>query len=135
MMKVMMFLSMMLFQETTTPEPKPFVQEMSVNDKAVLDICNAERARYGMQPLVYDPVMSYRCSWHCQRQINFNSMHHAAGVRENVAVGQRTGQEVARTWLNSSGHRAAILNRGYTKMGIAGHYSRNGVIYWTQRFE
>ena len=50
---------------------------------------------------------------------------------ENIAYGQRTPQAVVNAWMNSSGHRANILNASYTQIGVgyvaAGHY-------WTQMF-
>ena len=50
---------------------------------------------------------------------------------ENIAYGQRTPQAVVNAWMNSSGHRANILNVSYTQIGVgyvaAGHY-------WTQMF-
>jgi uncharacterized YkwD family protein len=48
---------------------------------------------------------------------------------ENIAKGQRTPQEVMTAWMNSSGHRANILNANYTTIGVA-YY--NGE--WVQEF-
>lgn len=48
---------------------------------------------------------------------------------ENIAKGQRTPQEVMTAWMNSSGHRANILNSKFTTIGVA-YY--NGV--WVQEF-
>jgi uncharacterized YkwD family protein len=48
---------------------------------------------------------------------------------ENIAKGQPTPQEVMTAWMNSSGHRANILNTHYTTIGVA-YY--NGV--WVQEF-
>ncbi len=50
---------------------------------------------------------------------------------ENIAKGQRTPQEVVNAWMNSSGHRANILNAQYTKIGVGYVASGN---YWTQMF-
>ncbi|MBE6915983.1 MAG: SafA/ExsA family spore coat assembly protein [Ruminococcaceae bacterium] len=50
---------------------------------------------------------------------------------ENIAKGQRTPQEVVNAWMNSSGHRANILNTKYTKIGVGYVASGN---YWTQMF-
>ncbi len=50
---------------------------------------------------------------------------------ENIARGQRTPQEVVNAWMNSSGHRANILNGQYTKIGVG--YVASGH-YWTQMF-
>ena len=34
-------------------------------------------------------------------------------------------------WMNSSGHRANILNGNFTQIGIGLAYSANGTPYWT----
>jgi len=50
---------------------------------------------------------------------------------ENIAYGQRTPQAVVNAWMNSSGHRANILNASYTQIGVG--YVAKGH-YWTQMF-
>ncbi len=60
---------------------------------------------------------------------NFGISYRSAG--ENIARGQSTPQAVVNAWMNSSGHRANILNASYTKIGVG--YVENGR-YWTQMF-
>lgn len=53
-------------------------------------------------------------------------------VGENIALGQPTPQDVMTAWMNSSGHRANILDPAYTHIGV-------GVVeapgpYWVQVF-
>lgn len=55
------------------------------------------------------------------------------GSGENIAWGQRTPQQVMEGWMNSDGHRANILNKNYTNIGV-GFYQKNGVNYWVQLF-
>ena len=50
---------------------------------------------------------------------------------ENIAYGQRTPAAVMDAWMNSSGHRANILNASYTQIGVG--YCADGR-YWTQMF-
>jgi uncharacterized protein YkwD len=59
----------------------------------------------------------------------FGISYTAAG--ENIAKGQRTPQEVVAAWMNSAGHRANILNKNYTHIGVG--FEENGYI-WTQQF-
>ncbi len=59
----------------------------------------------------------------------FGLRYRAAG--ENIAMGYRTPQAVVTAWMNSDGHRANILNRSYTQIGVG--YVANGS-YWTQMF-
>ena len=50
---------------------------------------------------------------------------------ENIAKGYATPQAVVDGWMNSSGHRANILNASYTQIGVG--YVAQGH-YWTQMF-
>ena len=51
---------------------------------------------------------------------------------ENIAKGYSTPQAVGNGWMNSSGHRANILNASYTQVGAGhgarGHYSSQMMI-------
>ncbi len=60
---------------------------------------------------------------------NFGISYKSAG--ENIAKGQSTPQAVVNAWMNSSGHRANILNASYNKIGVG--YVKSGN-YWTQMF-
>ena len=60
---------------------------------------------------------------------NFGISFRSAG--ENIARGYSTPQAVVNGWMNSSGHRANILNANYTHIGV-GYVS--GGNYWTQMF-
>ena len=57
---------------------------------------------------------------------------------ENIAAGQATPEDVMKSWLGSSGHKANILSPEYTKMGLG--YSNSGCgageysYYWAQEF-
>ena len=37
-------------------------------------------------------------------------------------------------WMNSQGHRANILNKNYTTIGVGYYQNANGVGYWVQLF-
>lgn len=60
---------------------------------------------------------------------NFGLSYRTAG--ENIARGQKTPEAVVSAWMNSSGHRANILNSAYTQIGVG--YVPDGN-YWTQMF-
>lgn len=63
---------------------------------------------------------------------NFGIAYRSAG--ENIAAGQATPQMVVQAWMNSPGHRANILSRNYTRIGVG--YSKGGTqrYYWSQMF-
>ena len=53
---------------------------------------------------------------------------------ENVAWNQSSAQAVVTSWMNSSGHRANILDPGLTEIGAAMARSSRGEPYWIQVF-
>lgn len=52
---------------------------------------------------------------------------------ENLAKGQYSADKVVDDWMDSEGHRANILNKKFTKMGVASVVI-DGVTYWVQVF-
>ena len=60
---------------------------------------------------------------------NFGISYRSAG--ENIAKGYASPQAVVDGWMNSSGHRANILNASFTHIGVGYVASGN---YWTQMF-
>ena len=60
---------------------------------------------------------------------DFGISYKSAG--ENIAKGYKTPQAVVNSWMNSSGHRANILNSSYDTIGVGYVASGN---YWTQMF-
>lgn len=63
----------------------------------------------------------------------FTAFNWTRTAGENIAYGQRSPQEVMQGWMNSSGHRANILNPSFTTVGI-GCFAYNGRLYWAQAF-
>ena len=60
---------------------------------------------------------------------SFNIYYRSAG--ENIAMGQKTPQQVVDAWWNSPGHRQNMLNASFTYIGVG--YVAEGN-YWTQMF-
>ncbi|MET8277553.1 CAP domain-containing protein [Micromonospora sp. NPDC005174] len=124
----------------------------TVSDQAreVVDLVNAERAKAGCKALSIDDKLMTAAQRHSQDQADHSKMSHTGsdgsdtGVRldrvgyawrtygENVAWNQKTPAAVMDAWMNSSGHRANILNCAFTEIGV-GIASSNGP-YWTQVF-
>ena len=58
----------------------------------------------------------------------------SGGTRaENIAVGNGTVSQVVNSWMNSSGHRANILNANVTQTGVGCFYANN-TWWWVQLF-
>jgi uncharacterized protein YkwD len=118
---------------------RPIVQETSFKlfpvEEEVIKKTNEERARYGLPPLTLDPKLvqtARKHTWWMTR--NRNLQHGNYPVAENIAMGQQSSSEVVRCWMNSSGHRANILNRGHRRIGVAAYTTPNGTVYWCQQF-
>jgi uncharacterized protein YkwD len=53
-----------------------------------------------------------------------------SNVAENIAYGQKSAEEVMKTWMKSYGHRSNILNSNFTQIGCGMSFSQNGRVYW-----
>ena len=60
---------------------------------------------------------------------SFGISYTSAG--ENIAMGQKTPEQVVQAWMDSPGHRANIMNSSFTQIGVGYVASGN---YWTQMF-
>ena len=119
---------------------EPVVQWLTAIDLhpaeyGVIHHTNKERARYGLPPLTLCPwlLSSARrhATWMTQTQ---NLTHTTASVAENIAMGQTSCPEVVRSWMNSPGHRANILDPSYRRIGVASYITPDGTIFWCQQF-
>lgn len=52
---------------------------------------------------------------------------------ENIAIGQRSAEEVMEAWMNSPGHRANIMSDSFNSVGV-GVFDQGGVHSWVQLF-
>jgi len=94
------------------------------------DLCQV--ARYKSQDMAEKRYFSHESPTYgspFQMMQSFGISYRTAG--ENIAYGQQTPQAVVDAWMNSSGHRANILNSSYTQIGV-GFYASG--YYWTQMF-
>ena len=104
-------------------------------EQRIVDDTNAERVRYGLPALAVDANLMATARQHCAWMATYRQLVHTnIGVAENIAVGQSSSQEVLRCWMNSSGHRANILNGGHRRLGVAAFRTPEGTIYWCQQF-
>ena len=118
-------------------------------EREVVRLVNIERTNRGLQPLTYDWQLARVARYKSQdmkqqgyfshtspvygspfqMMKNFGITYRSAG--ENIARGYTTPQAVVTGWMNSSGHRANILNANFTHIGVG--YIEGGH-YWTQMF-
>lgn len=136
----------------TTPEQTPEEDNgSSQGDYAsqVVALVNAERAKYGLSALKVDSRVQQAAQVRAAETVqsfshtrpngsSFSTALTEAGVSytrsgENIAYGQSTPQQVVQAWMNSSGHRANILNESFTTIGV-GYTVSGGTAYWAQLF-
>ncbi|WP_409368877.1 CAP domain-containing protein [Lysinibacillus sp. 38-6] len=126
----------------------PTNEQASV-EQEVVKLVNAERAKAGLPALKEDWELSRVAKYKAQdmhdkhyfdhtsptygtpfkMMKNFGITYKSAG--ENIAKGQQSATEVVNAWMNSAGHRANILNKNYTHIGVG--FVKDGN-YWSQMF-
>lgn len=143
---------------TTTPAkpvdtaPTASVSGLSAIEAEVVRLVNIERQKEGLQPLVASTELSNVARKKSEDMAQKNYFSHTSptygspfdmmksfGISyrtagENIAKGQLTAQSVVNAWMNSSGHRANIMNPSFNKIGVGHFKSSNGTNYWTQMF-
>lgn len=138
--------------DTQKENDKTADQNNSEQAKEVLKLVNTERAKQKLEALTLDTKLNNVAQLKAEDMRNNNYFDHnspkygspfdlmrSQGVSyrsagENIAAGQTSAEAVMRDWMNSSGHRANIMNPNYTKLGVG--YCTGGSMrtYWVQEF-
>ncbi|BBC22928.1 CAP domain-containing protein [Pseudanabaena sp. ABRG5-3] len=118
----------------------------------LLRLTNLERKKAGLSPLKLSLRLASTAQFHAVDMANNNYFSHtgcngssvgdrakANGykyqiVAENIAAGRSTPEGTIRQWMNSSGHRANILNPQFTEIGFGYANTSNSRYrhYWVQ---
>lgn len=130
------------YVERQTLQKLPSASEIQTE---VFNLINAERQKAGLSPLAYyhagqsaadtraNEITGHFSHTRPDGTTCFTALdeanidYRAAG--ENIAMGQRTAEEVMEDWMNSPGHRSNILNSDYTHVIVG--YKDNA---WVQLF-
>lgn len=122
----------------------------------VFELTNIERAKEGLPAFekmdslknvaltrAWELTVEYRADHSrpdgstCTGAFNENGIIYGAWA-ENIAAGQDTPEGVVEAWMNSPSHRAAILNKDYSYMGVGYYYIKDDYQsyyhFWTQEF-
>ena len=134
--------------ESTTPSNTEN-QALSYEEQVVA-LVNAERAKEGLPALKIDATLQSAALARAKETVQLFSHTRPNGsscftilneygisyrtAGENIAYGQRSPEEVVNAWMNSEGHRANIMNKSFTTIGIGYHQAANGTKYWSQLF-
>ncbi len=118
---------------------------ISAYAQKVVDLVNAERAKQGISPLAVDAdvmeaaqvrakeIQSSFSHTRPDGRSCFTALDEAgasySGAGENIALGQKTPEQVVNDWMNSEGHRKNILNSKFKSIGVGVDSTA-----WTQLF-
>ena len=141
---------------TEKPADPPVEQDPSpsaptAQEAKVLEITNQERATAGCAALKLDDRLTASARGHSVDMATQNYFDHVskdgrtfvdriknAGfpnpAAENIAAGQQTPEAVMKSWMESAGHRANILNCDLKFLGVGVGKGGKFGIYWTQNF-
>lgn len=133
--------------ETDKPEDNTSTSAYAAE---VLKLVNQERAKAGLPALKLDKSVEKAANVRAEEIVSsfshtrpngtsFSTAIKESGAKfngagENIAWGQKTPKQVMDGWMNSEGHRANILNKKFTKIGVGYYQNAKGVNYWTQLF-
>ena len=133
-----------------TDNPELDNTEQSTYAQQILALVNQERAKAGLKEVVLEEklgdaanVRAKECATSFSHTrpdgSSFSTVLKENGVTytgagENIAWGQKSPQEVMEGWMNSSGHRANILNAKFTTLGVGHYQDSKGTNYWSQLF-
>ncbi|MFC3745943.1 CAP domain-containing protein [Paenibacillus sp. GCM10012306] len=129
------------------PTQAPAVGQAGTFTQQIVTLVNKERAAAGLSPVsALDSLNKVAATKATDMRSNnyfdhnsptygspfdmmksFGITYRAAG--ENIAMGQRSPEEVMTAWMNSPGHRANILNKDFNYIGVG--FDNN---YWVQEF-
>lgn len=133
-------------EPTDTPEPDDEVDHATPEQKAqeVFKLVNTERMKAGLQPYKYDLRLE-KAAMVRAKEIAVKFSHErpdgtscgtavtqaGAGspTDENIGMGTSSAAEVMKAWMDSLGHKIAILSKNNTHIGV-GYYKG----HWVQTF-
>ena len=133
-------------EPTDTPEPDDEVDHATPEQKAqeVFKLVNTERMKAGLHPYKYDlrlekaamvraKEIAVKFSHRRPDGTSFDTAISQAGAGcpsgENIGMGTTSAAEVMKAWMDSLGHKIAILSKSNTHIGV-GYYEG----HWVQTF-
>ena len=137
-------------EDTSTPENKPEADKELTFAEQVVELVNQERTKAGLNAVTLDKTIASAALVRA-KEIETSFSHTRPngskfstalteqgvtfkGAGENIAWGQKSPEAVMQAWMNSEGHRANILNKNFTKIGVGYYQNASGRNFWTQLF-
>ncbi|WP_442854015.1 CAP domain-containing protein [Bacillus sp. FJAT-18017] len=139
-------------------ESKPLEEEEwkkveAGNEQQVFDLTNVLRLRFELEPLQWDERTAQVAYGHSLDMYETNTFSHESEkygkltdrLKQAKVVYQTAGENIAANytdspaavegWLNSKGHREALLNEEFTHLGVGVHrkyYTQNFIQKWLE---
>ena len=137
-------------EDTNTPENKPEADKELTFAEQVVELVNQERTKAGLSAVTLDQNIASAALVRA-KEIETSFSHTRPngskfstalteqgvtfkGAGENIAWGQKSPEAVIQAWMNREGHRANILNKNFTKIGVGYYQNAAGRNFWTQLF-
>lgn len=111
--------------------------------KVLIDLHNDARVSkwlWKAKPLVENSKLSYYAQRWANKMASKDRLYHSSMqdilsmgfsmAAENIAYGQKTPEEVMKSWLSSNGHKRNIMNSSLTDIGCGISISKNGKMFW-----
>ena len=121
--------------KTDSLVPNPSNVALTEMEFEVIRLTNAARQERGLPPLEARANLTETARESSAKMQAISSMEHgltSGWSRENIAMGQRSAQEVVRAWLNSPGHYANIMSNS-RYIGVGDTTGDGGAPYWTMQ--
>jgi uncharacterized protein YkwD len=131
--------------ETCSPIDQSHIQE-------ILELTNKERAAFGLPELTLSPTISKITQIRAVDMADIGYFDHVStsgetaysllqdhkvfyfNSAENIGRGNVSCERMVQGWMDSPGHRKAILSGSYHQLGVGIVEAANGEMYWVQLF-
>ncbi len=123
--------------KTPAEPPEKIVDgvKLAAIEANLVSYTNEQRVRNGLPALEVDKELMETSREQAEWMTRNNTLTHTRrSLAENIAMGQPHSSDAVQAWMNSSGHRANILNPGHRRIGVAAFRTAGGIIYWCQQF-
>ena len=143
MKRLALLLPLLVLAGLLTPAP---ASATATYDSEILRYTNAQRARYGLPALKISYCMKGRFAdpWArhlaAARKLSHQSLSpmmstcHGSAAGENVAEANVSPGRMVEMWMSSPGHRANILSRSFTHIGVGAVRGSDRNVYAVQDF-
>ena len=153
MARILVLLSVLVLSTALADDKKEAPPpKLSDEEKTLLDLTNAERAKEKLPPLAPNALLFRAARAHSTNMAKKHEMKHVLDGKnvddrlddvgydfrkcgENIAEGDdATPEEIMKGWMGSKSHREHILEPAFTEVGIGIARNDKGEVYYTEDF-